>query len=64
MNTLEELLWLVNDSTVVEICSAETFDVIATYDGKDSIPEKYNDCEIADVFVSDNKLCIEIKMED
>ena len=64
MNTLEEILWLVNDNTIVEIYSAETNDVIATYDGKESIPEEYNFCEVTDISVDDNKLCIEIEMED
>lgn len=58
--SLEELIWNVNDNTVVNIYSAETNDIIASYDGKDSIPEEYNECEVTDVFVDGNHLCIEI----
>ena len=62
--TLEEILWLVNDNTVVNIYDSETNNLIATYDGKNSIPEELNGCEIAtDIFVNDNCLCIEIDTE-
>ena len=57
---LEELLLSVNDSTVVDIYSAESGEVISTYDGKDSIPERYNECDVMDIFVDGNSLCIEI----
>ena len=58
---LEELLWLVNDNTVVQIYSAETNDLLAEYDGKDAIPEEYNGNEVTDIFVNGNVLCIEIE---
>lgn len=58
--TLEELLWNVNENTIVCIYDAESNDLLATYDGKDSIPEKYDFCEVTDIFVDGNKLCIEI----
>lgn len=60
--SLEELLWNVNESTIVCIYDAESNDLLATYDGKDSIPEKYNICEVQDIFVDDNQLCIEISI--
>ena len=74
---LEELLWLVNENTIVQIYSAESNDLLAEYDGKESIPEKYNECNITDIFphseieVMDNGnevyttniLCIEIETE-
>lgn len=59
---LEELLWKVNDSTVVDIYSSDTNEIIASYDGKDSIPEELNDCEVEDIFVEGNRLCIEISI--
>ena len=59
--TLEELLWKVNDNTIVAIFSSETGEELAVYDGKDSIPERYNDCEVSDIFVDEGKLCIEIE---
>lgn len=64
MTTLSEILNLVNDNTVVDIYSAETYDIIASYDGRDSIPEDYDDCIVTDIFVTDNKLCIEIEESD
>ena len=60
---LEELLWNVNENTVVQVYSAETNDLIAEYDGKESIPEKYNPCVVTDIFVDENRLCIEIEEE-
>lgn len=59
---LEELLWNVNDSTVVDIYSAESGEVISTYDGKENIPEELNDFEVTDIFVEGNHLCIEISI--
>lgn len=56
---LEQLLWVVNDSTVVEIYNTNQ-ELIATYDGKDSVPEELNYFDVVDVFVEANKLCIEI----
>lgn len=66
--TLYDILELVNDNTCVEIFSAETCERIATYDGKESIPEEYNDCEVTDIFTGVARphinqvptLCIEI----
>ena len=57
---LEELLFNVNDNTIVDIYSADTREIIATYDGKDSIPEELNDFEITDIFAERNHLCVEI----
>ena len=58
--TLYEIAEIINDNTVVVIYSATTNDVIATYDGKESIPEHFMDCNVTDLFVDNNKLCIEI----
>lgn len=60
--TLEELLWKVNESTIVCIYDSESNDLLAIYDGKNSIPEKYNICEVQDIFVDGNRLCIEISI--
>ena len=48
--TLYELLEPINDNTCVEVFSAETCESIAMYDGKESIPEDYNYCEVTDIF--------------
>jgi len=60
---LEELLWLVNENTIVQIYSAESNDLLAEYDGKESIPEIYNGNEVTDIFTNGNVLCIEIETE-
>lgn len=58
---LEELLWVINENTVVQVYSAETNDLIAEYNGKESIPEEYNPWVVTDIFVDENRLCVEIK---
>lgn len=50
MMTLEELLCVVNDSTVIELFSEATGQSIETYCNKDEIPDEYMDCEVTDVF--------------
>lgn len=62
MTALWDLLYLVNDNTVVDVYNNNQ-ELIATYDGKDSIPEELNWSNVNDVFVEDNKLCIEIDYE-
>lgn len=57
--TLDELLWHINDSTVITIFTINGIR-LATYDGKDSIPEEYNDMDVTDIFVEGNALCIEV----
>lgn len=57
---LQELLYLINDNCIVDIYDAETSDIIATYDGKDSIDEDFNHYEITDIFTDNNRICIEI----
>ena len=59
--TLEELMWVTNDSAYVEIY-IDT-ELVATYDGKDSIPEEYNDYTVLDIYANGNKLCVEISEE-
>lgn len=60
---LMDLADYINDSTVVEIYAELTGTVIAVYDGKDSIPDRYMDEEVTDIFVSENKLCVEIAID-
>ena len=57
---LEELLWLVNENTIVQIYSAESNNLLAEYNGKNDIPKQYNHCVISDIFTCGNKLCIKI----
>lgn len=59
--TLYDLMYVINDSAYVEIyIDAE---LVACYDGKDSIPEEYNDYVVLDVYANGNKLCVEISEE-
>ena len=60
---LEELLWVINENTIVQVYSAESNDLLAEYDGKNAIPEIYNGNEVADIFTNGNALCIEIEEE-
>lgn len=46
---LYELLEVINDSTFVKIYDGEQ-NYIASYDGKESIPESFNEFEINDIF--------------
>lgn len=62
--TLYDLATLINDSTYVVIFAACTGEPIAEYDGKESIPDRYMDEIVTDIFVEDNKkLCIEIDID-
>ena len=68
---LEELLYLINDSSTVELYDSATYDVIGTYDGKESIDEIYNECEVTDIFdtvkhglTPYSVICIEINTQD
>ena len=60
--TLEELMWVTNDNAIMEIY-IDT-ELVARYDGKDSIPEEYNDYTVYDVYANGNALCVEIEKED
>lgn len=59
--TLDELLWRINDNTIIRIYSSATGILISEYDGKNSIDEELNYLEVTDIFVEDNALCIEIE---
>lgn len=62
--TLSNLLELVNPSTVIELFDAKENDSIEEYDGVDMVPDEYMECEISDIFIDGNKLCVEIELED
>ena len=65
--TLYDLLDTINDNTVIEVFQSSTAERIGTYDGKENIPEWWNDDEITDIFTGmvDGKptLCIEINIK-
>ena len=62
--TLEELIAYTNPNTVIELFDAKENESIGVYDGVDEVPDEYNYCEIADIFVDRNKLCVKISLED
>ena len=59
--TLYDLADIINDNTVVVIYSAETQEELGMYDGKESIDEQYMTMEITDMYVNENKLCIDLR---
>lgn len=60
--TLEELLVTINESTNVNVYNLEK-QKIAHYDGKNSIPQKYNNTEVNSVDVKDNSLEVIVYVE-
>ena len=66
---LDELLEIINESAFIKIYDAEQ-NYIAAYDGKESIPESFNNFEINDIFNDEyhftnkivNAIGIEIEM--
>lgn len=46
---LDELLQIINESTIVILYDAHQ-EILAIYDGKDHIPEYYNEFNVNDVF--------------
>lgn len=46
---LDELLQIINESTIVILYDAHQ-EILATYDGKESIPEYYNEFNVNDIF--------------
>lgn len=56
---LMELLEITNENTEVVLYN-EHADEISSYDGKNSIEEEYNYCEVTDMYVWEGKLCIYI----
>ena len=71
--TLYDLLQLVNDSTIIDIFAECTGTCIGEYNGKDDVPDRYQDEEVTDIFTAiDNAseqssgystLCIEIAID-
>lgn len=61
--TLEELMDYVNESSIIQLYSAVTFDKIGEYEYWSDIPEPCFDAEVTDIFVENGKLCIEIDID-
>ena len=47
--TIKDILELVDENTFVSITDSETGAVIATYNGKDSIPKGLNPCKVVKI---------------
>ena len=43
---LEDLFLIISDSAVLYVLNADDDSIVAVYDGKDSVPERYNSCMI------------------
>lgn len=57
---LIELMELITDNTNVALFDANEEHQLAEYDGRDSIPNEYNECKIIAVWNNRYELCIEI----
>ena len=63
INIVDTLLGYLGEYVNVNICDLDTYKIVSSYDGRNSIDEKYLGCEVKD-FVVDNGLVtiwIEIK---
>lgn len=63
INIVDTLLEYIGEYVKVNICDLDTYKIVSSYDGHNSIDEKYLGCEVKD-FVVDNGLVtiwIEIK---
>jgi hypothetical protein len=59
---LIDLLLLISEYSRIKVFSYYEDEELCYYDGKNSIDEKYNDCEVA--FIRHNEEFIEIYIED
>lgn len=60
---LIDLISVIKDNTNVRITFGDFF-VISEYDGKNSIDAKYNNCEVLSVEIVNDKLYIDINIDN
>lgn len=53
---LDKIFAFVSDSCKVQVISYSSGKILAEYDGKNSIPVKYNNCELLEICVNNNTL--------
>lgn len=63
---LEELMSVIPDWQTTAVCcdNGDYVDVLAVYDGRESIPEEYNGCRVWTVFEYDGVIRVVIDKED
>ena len=59
---LYELIGLLNDNRTAII--KENGNEVARYDGRDSIPNRYNDYEVVEINIEDSAFVIDIAVPD
>ena len=60
--TLYDILPYINDGMSIHLYDAESADSLGVYEGKEEIPEAYEDRDIVDIFgESASTICIEIE---
>lgn len=63
--TLYDLIQCINDGMSIHLYDSGTGDSIGIYEGKEDIPEEYEDCDVVDIFgESASTICIEIETEE
>lgn len=57
---LIDLLSLINDCTNVAIFDANEDNQLGIYDGRDSVSEVYNNCNVVSIWKNEYEICIDI----
>ena len=57
---LIDLLSVISEYTHVTIVDSNTLETLSYYDEKNSIDEKYNDCEVVRIFIDEQTLSLKI----
>lgn len=59
--TLLDLCYYINDNMVVVVADCATQEEVGRYDGKSSVDEIYNECEVMDITATaENEITIDI----
>ena len=63
INIIDTLLGHLGEYVNVDICDLDTYDVVSSYNGRNSIDEKYLGYEVKDFVVDNGLVTIWIKIE-
>ncbi len=63
INIVDTLLGYLSEYVNVDICDLDTYNVVSSYDGRNSIDEKYLEYEVKDFTVDNGLVTIWIKIE-
>lgn len=62
---LGDILPFISEYAIVDVMDAATGELLASYDGHDSIPERYSDCKLDMIFTgSSGRLLLSVVKED